>query len=69
MDERLQRIEEKIAHLEHHVTQQDKVMLELSEEIARLRAEMKLLVARLADTGGAGPSGLGADASERPPHY
>lgn len=69
MDERLQRIEEKIAHLEHHVTQQDKVMLELSEEIARLRGELKLLAARVVDTGGTGPSGPGSDVSERPPHY
>lgn len=69
MDERIQRIEEKVAHLEHHVTQQDKVMLELSDELARLRAEMKLLAARVTDSGGAGPSSAGTDANERPPHY
>jgi SlyX protein len=69
VDDRIQHIEEKIAHLEHHVTQQDKVMLELSDEIVRLRAELKLLVARLADASGAGPGGTGSDANERPPHY
>lgn len=69
VNERIQRVEEKIAHLEHHVTQQDKVMLELTEELARVRAEMKLLAARVADSSGAGPSGAGSDVGERPPHY
>ena len=69
MDDRIQRVEEKISHLEHHVTQQDKVMLELSDEIVRLRAELKLLTARLADASGPGAGGAGSDTNERPPHY
>lgn len=64
----IRRLEEKIAHLEHHVTEQDKVMLEFSEDLTRLRRELKLLVARVAN---AGPSAtLGEEAGEeRPPHY
>ena len=67
MNEHLKGLEEKIAHLEHHVTQQDKVMLELADDLARLRREVKLLRERAA------PGALGENADEaapeRPPHY
>lgn len=69
-DERFQRLEEKIAHLEHHVTAQDKAMLELGDDLARMRRELKTLRERLApaaESGGA-PSGDEPD-HERPPHY
>ena len=35
--ERLTRLEERYAHLQRHSTEQDKVMLQLSEELAKLR--------------------------------
>jgi len=63
--ERLTLLEERYAHLQRHVAQQDKAMLELSDEFAKLRRE--LLVLRAQVTGGAPDSGEAAD--ERPPHY
>lgn len=62
--ERLTRLEERYAHLQRHQAEQDKVMLELAEEVARLKAELGGLRAR--DTsGGAAPE----PTDERPPHY
>lgn len=70
MNERIQRIEEKIAYLEHHVTQQDKAMLELAEDLARLRAELKILAARAGtSTGGEASADRVDERDERPPHY
>ncbi len=68
MSEEIQRLEEKIAFLEHHVTQQDKAMLEFAEALERLKREVKTLAMRLvqADERGGGAS-LPTD--ERPPHY
>lgn len=71
-DERLLRLEEKIAYLERHVTAQDKVMLELGDSLGRMRAELRLLRER-AGEGGAGNVGMRGDSGEpqeeRPPHY
>mgnify|MGYP000877169699 FL=1 len=67
MNERLQRLEEKIAYLERHVTEQDKVMLELSDTLTKLRLEVRLLRER---AGGAGPAETDLPPKdERPPHY
>ena len=67
MNERIQRLEEKIAYLERHVTEQDKAMLEFADDLARLRREIKTLRER--NTAGT-PSGEGdAMPDERPPHY
>ena len=65
-DERLTLLEERYAHLQRHVAQQDKAMLGLSEELAKLRKELLVLRAQVT-TGGAPDSGEAAD--ERPPHY
>ena len=62
--ERLTRLEERYAHLQRHQAEQDKVMLELAEELARLKAELAVLRAR--DTS-AGTAPEPTD--ERPPHY
>lgn len=70
MNERIQRVEEKIAYLEHHVTQQDKAMLELADDLARLRAELKMLAARNANSPGeTGAADSTENRVERPPHY
>ena len=63
--ERIDRLEERLAWFERHVTEQDKVMLELSDELARLRAELLALRTR----GEAGGSGEPLSGDERPPHY
>lgn len=62
--ERLTRLEERYAHLQRHQAEQDKVMLELAEELARLKAELGALRAR--DAAGTGTPEPG---EERPPHY
>ncbi|HUR56323.1 MAG TPA: SlyX family protein [Opitutaceae bacterium] len=67
MSENLKRLEEKIAFLERHVSEQDKVMLELGDELARLRREVKMLRDRTPSGGSAGTPG--DEAEERPPHY
>lgn len=68
MSEQITRLEEKIAYLERHVTEQDKAMLEFAEELTRLRREVKSLSGRL--TSGSAPAGEeGAPIEERPPHY
>lgn len=68
MNESIRRLEEKIAYLERHVTEQDKVMLELTEELAALRRDVKALRDR---PGGreTGTGEAGEIADERPPHY
>jgi SlyX protein len=66
LNEETKRLEEKIAFLERHVTEQDKAMLELAEDIARLRRE----VARLHERGGGGTRAeAGDEPDDRPPHY
>ena len=62
--ERLTRLEERYAHLQRHQAEQDKVMLELGDELAKLKQELALLRARPTASGeGAEPG------DERPPHY
>jgi SlyX protein len=69
-DERVLRLEEKVAYLERHVTAQDKVMLELGDELARLRGELRMMRDRASGTTDGGNSGdAGEMADERPPHY
>lgn len=62
--ERLTRLEERYAHLQRHVGQQDKAMLKLNDELARLRQEVILLRTRGTDGSEAGDLPV-----ERPPHY
>ena len=67
MNDRVQRLEEKVAYLERHVTEQDKAMLELTETLSRVRAELRKLRERMTDT--ATGDGGGEPVDERPPHY
>ena len=67
-DARLDRLEERLAWLERHVEEQDKVMLAQAETIDRLRAELRLLRDRMVAQPADGldrPS----PSDERPPHY
>lgn len=69
-DERIVRLEEKVAYLERHVTAQDKVMLELGDAIVRLRAELRMLRERASESGASAGRDEGGDLKdERPPHY
>ncbi len=63
-EERLLRLEEKIAYLERHVTAQDRAMLELTEELDAFRREVRRLRDARAEAGSAPEP-----AEERPPHY
>ena len=67
MDERILRLEEKVAYLERHVVEQDKAMLELNEQVARLRAALLAMRERVPDAGLTGEGQSPED--ERPPHY
>ena len=62
--DRLTRLEERYAHLQRHQAEQDKAMLGLADEVAKLRKELAVLRARQA-VGNEGPE----PADERPPHY
>ena len=70
-DARLEKIEERVAWLEHHVTQQDKAMLEMAKRLDRLQAELLRVRERSAadSAPGAGGAGAAEAAAERPPHY
>jgi len=62
--DRLSVIEERLAWLQRHVTEQDKAMLAQAEEIDRLRKQLAEIREKLtAEPGGPAP------ADERPPHY
>lgn len=64
--ERLTRLEERYAHLQRHMTEQDKAMLALGDEVLRLRKELATL--RHQPAGGSPVAGEEV-ADERPPHY
>jgi len=68
MSDALQRLEEKIAYLERHVTEQDKVMLGMSDQLERMRRELVALRDRVPPA-----TGMGSEPTElpveRPPHY
>lgn len=66
--ERLTLLEERYAHLQRHVAEQDKAMLELAEQFARLKADLAALRAQSAG-GGSPLAGSDESADERPPHY
>jgi SlyX protein len=67
-DARIDRLEERLAWLERHLTEQDKVMLALSRDVERLQGELRLVRARVASLPSEGAAGASA-AEERPPHY
>ena len=64
MDEsRFSRLEERIAWLERHVLQQDKVILQQGDELKRICVELISMRERV--SGREAP----LDPTERPPHY
>jgi SlyX protein len=68
LHERIKVLEEKIAYLERHLTEQDKAMLEIVEDSVRLRRELHALRDRL-ESPGPGEGTPPAPVEERPPHY
>jgi len=67
MDPSRREMEERIAFLQRHVEQQDRVLLELSREVAKLVDRLARLEAKTAQAADATESGPPAD--ERPPHW
>ena len=66
LNESVKRLEEKIAYLERHVVEQDKAMLELADDLARLRKELlKLRTVRRNRL----RVKFSRGGDERPPHY
>ncbi|MEZ5274845.1 MAG: SlyX family protein [Opitutaceae bacterium] len=64
-EERITRLEEAFTHLQEHVGQQDKVILELRESLDRMRREWDTLRrSARSETGQESPP-----FDERPPHY
>jgi len=65
-NERIDRLEERLAWLQRHVVEQDKAMLDMAGQLDRLKAELL----RLKQRAEAAPaSGERNAAEERPPHY
>ncbi|MDP1581179.1 MAG: SlyX family protein [Candidatus Didemnitutus sp.] len=64
--ERLTHLEERYAHLQRHMTEQDKVMLELSDELARLKKDFSQ---QRALQGNSPVADAPPPSDERPPHY
>lgn len=65
--ERLTRLEERYAHLQRHVAQQDQAMLELGDELARVRRELQAMRAQVARGDSSG--GAEGPVDGPPPHY
>jgi SlyX protein len=68
LNESIRRLEEKIAYLERHVTEQDKAMMEMADDVAALRRELKTLRERRSATSGSAEREDDLP-HERPPHY
>jgi SlyX protein len=66
-NERIDRLEERLAWLQRHVTEQDKAMLEMAGHIDRLKGELTRLKQR-SESAPTGTEGTGIE-FERPPHY
>jgi SlyX protein len=67
MDPSRRDLEERIAFLQRHVEQQDRVVLELSREVAKLVERLARVEAKTTAAAD-GPDG-GPPADERPPHW
>jgi uncharacterized coiled-coil protein SlyX len=67
MDSSRREMEERIAFLQRHVEQQDRVVLELSREVAKLVDRLARLEAKTAQAADGAEAGPPAD--ERPPHW
>jgi len=65
--QQISRLEERLAWLERHVVEQDKVMLEMSEDIMRLHRTLRAMRERLPSDGTQGEPD--DTVNERPPHY
>jgi uncharacterized coiled-coil protein SlyX len=63
--DRITRLEERFTHLQQHVTEQDRVVLGLSEMVDRLRKELTALRTQVETNAAETPK----PSDEKPPHY
>jgi uncharacterized coiled-coil protein SlyX len=63
--DRLTRLDERYTHLQNHVVEQDRVVLELSDALVRLRKEL----AALRDPDPSPGEAAADQIDQRPPHY
>lgn len=66
VESRITRLEERYTHLQKHVAEQDRVILDLSERLDRLRKDFARMRTESSGTPAAGNE---MPADERPPHY
>jgi phage shock protein A len=64
--EAARKLEEQLVHLQRHVEQQDRAMLDLTRELERLRQRIERLETKPANEG---DTAAGSPADERPPHW
>lgn len=67
MDDHQRALEERLAFLQRHVEQQDRIILELSREVSKLSDRLVRAEAKLTQSADAGEQAPPAD--ERPPHW
>jgi uncharacterized coiled-coil protein SlyX len=67
MDAHQRALEERLTFLQRHVEQQDRIILELSREVAKLSDRLVRAEAKLTQSADAGDQAPPAD--ERPPHW
>jgi len=65
--QQIARLEERLAWLQRHVTEQDRAMLEMSDAITGLRRELLVMRDRMPSSGSSAEPD--ANDNERPPHY
>ncbi|OIR08199.1 SlyX [mine drainage metagenome] len=68
-DEKFRILEERIAWLQRHVTEQDKAMMQMADRLRKLETLASSLQERLRESGGPGEGAGGLPVDERPPHY
>lgn len=66
MNEHIQRLEEKLAHMEHSVAKLNQVLIDLQEENAQLKARVQKLAEQMQEQA---PSLFTQLGNEPPPHY
>ncbi|MFA5265674.1 MAG: SlyX family protein [Opitutaceae bacterium] len=66
-DASILRLEERVAWLEKHVVEQDKAMLEMADDLSRMKKQILDLRERATSQSADGQ--LEDSAVERPPHY
>jgi len=68
MTRAMQKLEEHMAHLTRQVDELNEVVINQGRDIARLKAQVSLLIAREAERAAEGGGGV-ILGDERPPHY